>query len=275
MSINSEYRATRALQICVVFLTTLVIERALNYSRAGWVGFIVMMIYVGFDSGASIHRTMHRFLGSLIGLLFSYFLWQIGLLDFRLMLIIIPTVLFFAFFSLCKFYAYPTIFTVSLTFLGTAYFSPIDYDASSFFFDYFKSTVVAFFICFVFEGLIFKDSRLTQKFYYDLQHSIVAELDRLYQFGSMRSPNQNHFLRTSADCRVKINELQMFEQTAKHDLGLTQGLGNTESFHALVSRALHDIRLLFLLSLDAPSSLEHAIQEMLHTLKNSLRQENL
>jgi len=175
--ITSEYRTTRALQICIVFGTTLVIERLLNYSRAGWVGFIVMMIYVGFDSGASIHRTMHRFMGSLLGLLLSYFLWKLELLDFRLVLVVIPTVIFLAFFSLCKFYAYPTIFTVTLTFLGTAYFNPADYDAYSFFFDYFKSTAVAFFICFVFEGLIFRSSHLTKKFYNDLQNSIINELD--------------------------------------------------------------------------------------------------
>lgn len=272
---RSDYRTTRALQICIVFLTTLVIERLLNYSRAGWIGFVVMMIYVGFDSGASIHRTMHRFLGSLLGLLLSYFLWQLQLLDYRVMLVVIPTVIFLAFFSLCKFYAYPTIFTVTLTFLGTAYFSPTDYDAYSFFFDYLKSTAVAFFICFVFEGLIFRSSQLTKKFYNDLQKSIISELDQLYHLGIKQPPNQNRFLRGSAICRVKINELHTFEQTAKHDIGLEQGLGNTEAFHALVSRALHDIRLLFLLSVDAPASLEQAIQEKLHTLKNAIQQEGL
>lgn len=270
-----DYRTTRALQICIVFLATLVIERLLNYNRAGWIGFVVMMIYVGFDSGASTHRTMHRFWGSILGLLLSYFLWQLGLLDYRLMLIVIPTVIFLAFFSLCKFYAYSTIFTVTLTFLGTAYFSPTDYDAYYFFFDYFKSTVVAFFICFVFEGLIFRSSQLTKKFYNDLQRSIISELDHLYHLGVKRPANQNHFLRGSATCRVRINELHTFEQTAKHDLGLEKGLGNTEGFHALVSRVLHDIRLLFLLSADAPASLDHAIQEMLHTLKKSLQQEGL
>jgi hypothetical protein len=275
VSITSEYRTTRALQICIVFVTTLAIERLLNYSRAGWIGFIVMMIYVGFDAGASIHRTMHRFWGSLLGLLLSYFLWQLGLLDYRVMLIVIPAVIFFAFFSLCRFYAYPTIFTVTLTFLGTAYFSPLDYDAYYFFFDYFKSTVVAFFICFVFEGLIFRSSHLTKKFYNDLQNSIIDELEQLYHLGIKQPSNQNHFLRGSATCRVKINELHIFEQTAKHDLGLKQGLGNTKSFHTLVSRALHDIRLLFLLSQDAPASLADAIQEMLHTLKTVLRQEGL
>ena len=100
-------------------------------------------------------------------------------------------------------------------------------------------------------------------------------MDQLYHLGIKYPANQNHFLGCSAACRVKINELHTFEQTAKHDLGLEQGLGNTEIFHALVSGALHDIRLLFLLSSEAPSSLDHAIQEMLHTLKTALQQEVL
>ncbi len=274
MSQTFEYRSTRALQICIVFVTTLLIERLLNYSRAGWIGFIVMMIYVGFDSGASIHRTMHRFWGTVLGLVLSYFLWQLGLLDFRLMLTVIPIVIFFAFFSLGKFYAYPTIFTVSLTFLGTAYFSPSDTNAYNFFGDYFKSTSVAFFICFMFEGLIFRKSHLTRKFYYDLQKSIISELESLYSLGVTIPSNQNRFLRGSAVCRVKIHELHGFEQMAQHDLGLEQGLGNTESFHALVSRTLHDIRLLFLLSAGPTSELALSIQPMLVSLKGYLRQES-
>jgi len=269
-----EYRSTRALQICIVFVTALVLERMLNYSRAGWIGFIVMMIYVGFDSGASIHRTMHRFWGTVLGLVLSYFLWQLGLLDFRLMLTVIPIVIFLSFFTLSQFYAYPTIFTVSLTFLGTAYFNPSDTSAYNFFADYFKSTLVAFFICLMFEGLIFRKSNLTKKFYYDLQKSIILELESLYSLGMTIPTNQNLFLRGSALCRVKIHELYGFEQTAQHDLGLEEhGLGNTESFHALVSRTLHDIRLLFLLSAGPDSELALSIRPMLASLQDYLRQE--
>ncbi len=273
MSNIFEYRTTRALQICIVFVTTLLLERLLNFSRAGWVGFVVMMIYVGFDAGASIHRTLHRFWGTILGLLLSYLIWKLALLDFRLLLIIIPVVVFLAFFSLCKFYAYPTIFTVTLTFLGTAYFSPSNYDAYYFFFDYFRATVVAFFICFLFEGWIFRNSGLTEKFYYDLQKSTLDELDHLYQIACHCPPNQNSFLKGSALCRVKINDLHTFEQTARHDLNLEQGLPHADAFHTLVSKTLHDIRLLFILSPRTIDSLNVSIQTNLQSLHHYLSQD--
>ena len=99
MSKFVEYRATRAFQICIVYVTTLLIERLLQFNRAGWIGFVVMMIYVGFDSGASMNRTLHRFLGTMIGLLLSYFLWLLGLLDYRLIMTVIPIIVFFSFFA--------------------------------------------------------------------------------------------------------------------------------------------------------------------------------
>ena len=158
------YRSVRALQICMVYATTLLIERLLQFPKAGWIGFVVMMIYVGFDAGASMHRTLHRFWGTLIGLLLSYFLWILGILDYRLMLTLIPIAVFFSFFSLGKFYSYPTIFTVTLTTLGTAYFTPADYSVSEFFFDYFRATFIAFLICMFFEGIVFKNKKMTQVF---------------------------------------------------------------------------------------------------------------
>jgi len=250
-----------------VFVTTLCLERLLNLNRAGWIGFVVMMIYVGFDSGASIHRTLLRFWGTLQGLLLSYFIWLLCLLDYRLILVIIPIVVFFSFFSLNKFYSYPTIFTVTLTFLGTAYFDPKDYDAYYFFFDYLRATTVAFFICYIFEGWIFKNSGLTEKFYFDLQKSIIEELEYLYKTATNFPPKQNKFLRGSAACRVKINALHTFEQTATHDVNLEHGLHHVEDFHALVSKTLHDIRLLFILSPNAVDALSSSIQTMLAKLK--------
>lgn len=269
-----EYRKIRAVQICTVFVTTLVIERILNFEHEGWVGFFVMMIYVGFDSGASIHRTMHRFWGTIFGLLLSYFLWILGILDFRLEIIIIIITLFFSFFLLNKFYAFPTIFTVSLTFLGTAYFTPQDYHPGNFFFDYFRATVMGFFICLLFEGLIFKKSHLTQKFYQDLQASIIQELENLYDLSRYPNPNKNRFLKGSAACRVKINELRSFEGTLKYGLDFEQGLDMTkiEDFHRLVGRTLHDIRLLFLLPGHfMTNEIIQAIQYRLIALKHYLQ----
>ena len=38
------YRTTRALQICIVFATTILVQQWLNYAHVGLVGFTVMII---------------------------------------------------------------------------------------------------------------------------------------------------------------------------------------------------------------------------------------
>ena len=154
-----DYRKTRALQICLVFATALAIQRLLGYSHAGWIGFAVMMIYAGFDRGASLQRTYHRFWGAILGLLLSYILWLMGQVDFRLILVIVPVLVFMAYFSLGKLYAFPTIFTVTLTALGTDYYGGSDYAVPNFFFDYLLSTVVAFLLCFMYESGLTQNSK--------------------------------------------------------------------------------------------------------------------
>ena len=122
-----------------------------------------MMIYAGFDSGASLQRTIHRFWGAVFGLLLSYGLWIVGQIDFRFILVIIPFIVFMAYFSLGKRYAFPT--TVTLTSLGTDYYGRNNYAVPNFFFDYLLSTVVAFLLCLIFETLVFQNSQLSRKFY--------------------------------------------------------------------------------------------------------------
>ena len=218
-----DFRSIRALQICIVFAATLLLERLLGFSRAGWIGFVVMMIYVGFDAGSSLQRTFHRFWGTMIGLLLSYLLWWLGLLDYRLELTIIPIVVFFAFFSLGKFYAFPTIFTVTLTSLGTAYFSPTNYDAYYFFFDYFRATLVAFIICIGFDGLFFKNAKITRAFHQDLRAQIVSVLQQLFtQVTAATHRKKSFFLNKSAHCHLKIAELAVFERNISYDYSLQE-----------------------------------------------------
>ncbi len=268
MSKFIEYRAERAFQICIVFSTTLVIERLLQFNRAGWVGFFVMMIYVGFDAGASMHRTLHRFLGTIIGLLLSYFLWLLGLLDYRLMMVIIPIIVFFSFFSLGKFYSYPTIFTVTLTSLGTAYFSPENYDAYYFFFDYLRATIIAFFICMFFDGIVFKNKKMTQVFYHEHQANIIKNLEVLLSLTRQKVIKKTEFLKISARCHAKILETQQFELTAQHDYALEpQDLLEADNFHAQVSQTLEAIRQLFLL---APTQ-DHVLRLKVQTMLDNLR----
>lgn len=263
------YRSERALQICIVFATTLLIERLLQFSKAGWIGFVVMMIYVGFDAGASMHRTLHRFWGTLVGLLLSYFLWLAGLLDYRLMLTVIPIVVFFSFFSLGKFYAYPTIFTVTLTSLGTAYFTPDNYSVSEFFFDYFRATLIAFLICMFFEGVVFKNKRMTQVFARNLQRTITHELEQLLDILLSHPLKRAHFLKVSAACHAKIQELGVFELTAKHDYAVQEhSLSEMSTFHTMVSTILMELYQLFSLAPQSDTALIADLRKKIKRLES-------
>lgn len=267
MSKFLEYRATRAFQICIVYATTLLIERLLQFNRAGWIGFVVMMIYVGFDAGASMNRTFHRFLGTMIGLLLSYFLWLLGLLDYRLIMTVIPIIVFFSFFSLGKFYSYPTIFTVTLTSLGTAYFSPENYDAYYFFFDYFKATIVAFFICIFFEGIVFKDINMSQVFHDEHHAKVLDNLEQLFVIATNKKIHKTSFLKASAECHAKILDTLAFEVTSRSDYALIKNeLFDTEYFHQQVTNALDSIRQLFLLAPHRDESLVLGIRTILDQL---------
>ena len=203
-----DFRSMRALQICIVFVATLVFQRWLQFSHAGWIGFAVMMIYAGFDAGSSIQRTFHRFWGAIFGLLLSVILCVIGQIDYRLIIIIIPIVVFFAYFSLGKIYAFPTIFTVALTALGTDYYSPANYDTYNFFFDYFRATSMALFICVFFESIVFRKQNLTNLFHHELVNTIIQQLQQLVTLVSTKPLRQSRYLKLSIQCNVKIVELQ-------------------------------------------------------------------
>ena len=262
-----DYRSIRALQICIVFAATLAIQRILLYSHAGWIGFAVMMIYAGFDAGASIDRTLQRFSGMLLGLLLSYFIWMLGVMNYRVMIIIIPIVVFFAFFALGKSYAFPTIFTVTLTALGTDYYAPTHYDVSNFFFDYFRSTLVALCICIFFEGIVFKRKSVTHKFYQELQHLILLQLQQLLTLVSTEPHHQSRFLKLSVQFNVKILELRAFVQVARHDYRFQHiGFNELQEFNEMVEQAYLNIRRLFILAPQTDETLVFETTQCIHRL---------
>ena len=264
----TDYRATRALQICIVFVTTLAIQRGLNFTRAGWIGFAVMMIYAGFDTGASLHRTFHRFWGAIFGLFLSYVLWFIGRIDYRIILMIIPVIVFMAYFSLGKYYAYPTTFTVTLTALGADYYPSETYYVALFFFDYFRATTIALGICVVFEYFIFKKSHLTHLFYRDLQQLIVQQLNELLTLVSTKPLRRGKFLTLSVQFNARILELNAFSCTSKHDYHLQyQQFDQLQLFHATAETIYQNIRQLFV---GAPTNMDNLLFET----KNKLDQLN-
>lgn len=175
------YRSLRGLQISTVFCFTLIIQEGLRYPRAGWTGFAVMMIYAGFDNGTTILRAHHRFWGMLLGLFTGYLLWFMGHLDYRLLLMIIPITIFFAYYLAGQAYSVPTVFTVNTSVIGTGYFdtSVTLFPLTFFLVDYLICTVIAFVIIVVFEYFWFSRYKLTQLFIKDTQADTVRKLYRL------------------------------------------------------------------------------------------------
>jgi uncharacterized membrane protein YccC len=241
-----DYRSTRALQICIVFICTLLLQRWLLFKHAGWIGFAVMMIYAGFDTGASLHRTFHRFWGAMFGLFLSFILWFFCRMDYRIILVIIPFIVFMAYFSLGKFYAYPTVFTVTLTTLGTAYYSNNNYDVANFFFDYIRATTIALCICLFFEYFVFKKTHLTHRFYQDLTQLMSQQLQQLFTIVITKPLRQSQFIKLSAQFNSKVMELHAFSQTAQHDYHLkNQQMNKIKSVSTQAEQIYQNIRQLF------------------------------
>lgn len=262
-----DYRKIRAFQISLVFATALAVQRLLGYSHAGWIGFAVMMIYAGFDKGASLQRTIHRFWGAIFGLLLSYILWIMGQFDFRLILVVVPIIVFFAYFSLGKLYAFPTIFTVTLTALGADYYGGNDYAVANFFFDYFLSTVVAFLLCFLFEFFLFRGSQLSRKFYLDLQKRIITRLNKLFTIVIQSPLRDSSYLRVSTVLNTNILDLYAFVDAAKHDSHPDINLLDEMAlFGSTVQQAYHNIRRLFVLAPRKNTILELETKNILQQL---------
>lgn len=174
---KNNYRRVRGIQITLVFTLTIVILNFFHIPHSGWMGFAVMMIYVGFDNGTTIIRAYQRFLGMLLGLLSGYVLWFIAHLDYRTLTITVPMCIYFAYFLVGKEYSVPTIFTVNTSVIGTAYF----YDQSTFFLtdfltDYLACTIFAFSLIVVFEHFYFKPKRMMRYFVYDIETNVLNAL---------------------------------------------------------------------------------------------------
>ncbi len=269
-----DFRTTRALQIGVVFFCTLVIQWMLNFKHSAWIGFSVMMIYAGFDTGTSIHRTFHRFLGMSLGLILSWLLWGLGMLNYRILFLVIPMIIFFSFFSLGKLYAIPTIFTVTLTALGTDYFSPLDYQVRNFFFDYFWSTCVAFGICIVFETIVFRKKNLTHLFYLEAQQQIIIDLEKLFVIIKTKPLRERAYLKVSVECNEKIMEFERFVSMSMYDYHIQQNqFTKLEEFNTLLQEAYFMIRSRFVRHSVDHAPLDLQIEGYLERLHHILKQE--
>lgn len=269
MQKNIDYKTTRALQITTVFVGTLALQWALNFSHAGWIGFAVMMIYVGFDPGTSMHRTIHRFWGAMLGLFLSYILFFFIRFNNDMIFVVVPAVVFFAFFSLSKYYFSPTIFTVTLTALGSDYYHTAQYNVDQFFWDYGKATTLALGICVCFEYFIFRKTNLTGKFYADLQQKLCLELDTLFQLVSAKTLQKSAYLKLSVQCNNNIAALRSFlALSKKHAYHVTPSLfENEKAFDETAEDIFHNIRELFVLGVNAPEALRQQTKALLNKLE--------
>ncbi len=270
-----DYRTTRAFQICIIFVTTLMIQRYLKFTHAGWIGFSVMMIYAGFDSGTSLHRTVHRFWGVMFGLLLSYFLWVLMRLDVGFVLFVAPVIVFMAFFTLGKYYVSPTIFMVTLTALGLDYYTLDQYEPINFFFDYTRATVLALAICVFFEYFIFKKSNLTHHFYFDLQQTVIRQLGQLFEIVTNTPVRHSHYLKLSAQLNLRLLELQSFLLVVKHDYHVqTQYFDSLDTFYESIEQIYHNIRQLFVSESSRQATLISETRAQLDALENMIQEQH-
>ncbi len=201
----------------------------------------------------------------MLGLLLSYVLFILIRLDYDLILIIIPVIVFMAFYSLGKYYVSPTIFTVTLTALGLDYYTSDVYAVDIFFFDYVKSTITALGICVFFEFFIFKKNNLTHKFYLDLQQALVNQLKSLLNLVTTQPIRRSYYLKLSVQFNVKALELHAFLNAVKHDYHFENHQFNQlEEFNETIELAYQNIRQLFV---SGPERLENLVLETKNTLE--------
>ena len=202
------YRAIRALQICIVLTFTVFIQELLRFPHAGWTGFSVMMIYVGFDHGTTIFRAYHRFWGMVLGLISGFILWFLGHIDYRILIVVIPITIFFAYFLVGKAYSVPTVFTVNTAVIGTGYFAAnIDTTINSFIYDYTAATILAFVICIFFEYFFFRRYGLMNRFINDTQNKIIISLQRLLLLLDSDDINRVEWFHACLDLNDNIVEI--------------------------------------------------------------------
>lgn len=263
------YYQTRAIQICIVFTCSQILEGYLNFTHSGWIGFAVMMIYAGFDSGASIHRSKHRFWGAVLGLLLSYFLFILIRFNDDFIWLIVPFIIFMAYFTVSKLYVTPTIFTVSLTGLGADYYQSNDFAIQTFFEEYFFATLVAYWLCIALEYYVFKRSSLSKKFYAELQENILTSLNKIFYLLSTRKINASKFLKLTSALDAQIIKAEDFLSKSKHDYAINSDfLNSVKKFDLLAQKIYKRLHILYLEKDNWSSHLEDDTNQLLIDLKS-------
>jgi hypothetical protein len=151
--------------------------------------------------------------------------------------------------------------------MGTEYYGVDSYPVDVFFFDYFRSTVIALAICVFFEFFIFKKKNLTHKFYFDLQNALISKLDGLFCIVTRNPIRQSQYLKISAQLNVNILELNTFFITVQHDYHIAAyHFRDLDTFNRLVEQTYQNIRQLFVIGTESPANLTAETRVMLDQL---------
>lgn len=243
------YRSVRSIQISTVFFFTIIVQELFHYPRAGWTGFAVMMIYAGFDNGTTIFRAYHRFLGMLLGLFSGYLLWFVGHIDYRLLIIVIPITIYFAYFLAGQAYSVPTVFTVNTSVIGTGYFdtSSSSYTVTYFLIDYLMCTVIAFAIILVFEYFWFSRYRLMGLFIRDTQADVIRKLYRLIHLLNQDKISRTAWFKACIAFTDSLFEMEKLGRNAQFLISSERELGDEfTQFVELTNRIFIKIKALYL-----------------------------
>jgi hypothetical protein len=241
------YRAIRGLQICIVFSFTIFLQEWLRMPHAGWIGFSVMMIYVGFDHGTTLFRTFHRFWGMILGLISGFLLWFLGHVDFRLLILIIPITIFLAYFLVGHAYSVPTIFTVNTAVIGTGYFSAnLTTTVNSFIYDYTAATIVALAICVFFEYFIFRRYGLMQRFINDTQLQIIQQLKILLELLNHESISKIAWFNACIGLSQLLGEVNNLVRNSEFEYSAHKAVGNEfNQFVTLTNQIFVNLKALY------------------------------
>jgi len=172
-----QLRMQRGLQIVITFTLTIFIQEWFRYPFASYTGFVVMMIFIGFDVGMVKARGQHRFLGTLLGCLAGFIYWYLGHLNYRSILIVI-TLWVFAYIYFANYtYLTSTFFTMSLTLLGNGYLDTQGMlFATEMIWDILISTFFAYLIIMSTHELFFKNKHLSFQIFYDMLEHFLEHI---------------------------------------------------------------------------------------------------
>jgi len=167
----------RGLQIVITFTITIFIQEWFRYPFAPYTGFVVMMIFIGFDVGMVKDRGRHRFYGALLCGLAGFLYWYLGHLNYRAILILIVIWVFCYIYFLNHAYLTGTFFTMSLTLIGKGYLDTQGkVYATEMISDIFISTVFAYIIIMFMHEWLFKDKRLSFQIFYHMLTNFLQNI---------------------------------------------------------------------------------------------------